>query len=195
MGNMKLVLWIAIFVLTFAGMIAGFYFGKEKILAKTQNAPFLPRTKSHAAAATADTTYDSPMDSLAVVIDGLVAQLSNRIKEIQKRDATIKGLNEQVAALKNENERLKQQMAAMENLKTLKAQHEQRIQDVSKTISSMKVEVLAPILANLPDEVVAIIYDKAKAKDRAKIFSALPPERSGRIVRQIAGEPVEEAAQ
>jgi Mg/Co/Ni transporter MgtE len=76
----------------------------------------------------------------------------------------------------------------------MKLKQEERIQGLSKTISSIKPEVLKPMLANLPDEVVKIIYDKAKVKDRAKIISALPAERSGRIVRQIAGESVGEAA-
>ena len=65
-------------------------------------------------------------------------------------------------------------------------QEEQRLQDLAKMLGSMKPDVLSPILASLPDNLVKIFYYKAKAKDRAKIFNALPADRAGKILTDIA---------
>jgi hypothetical protein len=193
---MKIVIWITLFFLTFIGAIAGVYFAKDTIISKTQKKPAHEESQeeSHALAGDDSTHGGSPVDSLIVVVEGLVSQLSERVKELQERDVTIEDLKSQIAKREAEIGNLKIQLTGLDELQQMKLKQEERIQGLSKTISSIKPEVLKPMLANLPDEVVKIIYDKAKVKDRAKIISALPAERSGRIVRQIAGESVGEAA-
>ncbi|HEX9654733.1 MAG TPA: hypothetical protein VGA99_13575 [bacterium] len=183
---MKMILWISLFFLSFVGMIAGLYFAKDKIHPPTQTQPHAG-SPAHEGSAGPDSSYDSPVDSLSVVTDGLLSQLSERVNDVQERDATIAKLNAQVAMLKKENDSLKKQSANLADLKLLKLKQEERIAELAKTLGAIKADVLSPMLANLPDEVITIIYDKAQAKERTKIFNALPPERSGRILSQIAG--------
>ncbi|TDI87983.1 MAG: hypothetical protein E2O78_00265 [Caldithrix sp.] len=69
-----------------------------------------------------------------------------------------------------------------------KAQEEKKLQEMSKMLGSMKPNVLSPVLANLPDNLVQIFYDKAKSRDKVKIFNALPPDRAVKILKKIVGK-------
>ena len=51
----------------------------------------------------------------------------------------------------------------------------------------MKADVLGPILENLSDQVVKILYDKAKEKDKANLLKSLKPERAGKLMNELAG--------
>ncbi len=187
---MKIVLWASFYLLAFVAMIAGMYMNKDKIYEKTERVPVLNYTTYHEdEAAVQDTTFTESIDSLAVVIEGLLTQLTDYVTELHEKESTISKKNREINKLRQENDILKKQIASSEQEKKSfnKAQEQKRIQDLANTLSSMKPEILGPILANLPDELIKILYDRAKKSEKAVIIKALPPKRAGTIMADMAG--------
>lgn len=185
---MKTLLWFTFYFVTFMLLILGLYYGKDRVLETTSNVPVLNYTKYHQDAALADSSYTEKIDSLAVVVEGMLSEMTEYVSQLQKRDYQIAEKNFELDKLKRENSELMDKIALSEENKKKfnKSQDEKKLKDLAKTLGTMKPDVLAPILANLPDNLVQIFYDKAKAKDRVKIFNALPPDRAGRILTDMA---------
>ncbi|MFQ5649088.1 MAG: hypothetical protein ACE5IY_04020 [bacterium] len=186
---MKIALWISFYFLTFLGLVVGMYLSKDKVVEKTAEVPVFNYTKYHRDAAVKDSTYTEHIDSLAVVVEGLLNQLTEYVSQLQDRDLKIAQQDFEINKLKQQNVELQKLAEKQKKSKTNyhKAQEEKKLQELAKMLGEMKAETLAPILANLPDRLVQIFYDKAKAKDRIKIFKALPPARAGKILKNIAG--------
>ena len=188
---MKIVMWTSFYFLAFVAMIAGMYMNKDKIYEKTEKVPVLNYTTYHEEeeAAVQDTSYTESIDSLAVVIEGLLTQLTDYVTELHEKESTILTKNREINKLRQENDILKKQISSSEQEKKSfsKAQEQKRIQDLANTLSSMKPEILSPILANLPDELIKILYDRAKKSEKAVIIKALPPKRAGTIMADMAG--------
>lgn len=186
---MKTVLWISFYFMAFLAMILGFYYGKDEVVEETKDVPVLNYTKYHTDAQVDDSTYTEKIDSLAVVVEGLLTELSEYVSQLQDRDSRLQEKESQIEKLKRENDKLKAMRAQQkeEKLKFNKAADEKKLQELSKMLGSMKSDVLAPVLKNLPDNLVQILYDKAKPRDRSLIFNALPPDRAGKILTRIAG--------
>jgi len=184
---MKVLLWVSFYFLTFTGLVLGFYFSKDKVVEKTSNIPVLNYTKYHMDAAVKDSTYTEKIDSLAVVVEGLLTEMSEYVSQLQDRDYKIAQRDFEIEKLKRQNAELKKLTEKNEDNKKKfnKEQEEKKLQDLAKMLGSMKPEVLTPILANLPDRLVKIFYDKARAKDRIKIFKALPADRAGKILSEL----------
>jgi len=185
---MKTVLWISFYFITFLAMILGLYYGKDSVMKKTKDVPVLNYSQYHRDAAVEDSSYTEKIDSLAVVVEGMLGELAEYVSQLQDRDFKLAQQQYEIEKLRNENKSLKEEQKKMEEAKVNynKAQEEEKLQDLAKMLGTMKPDVLAPILANLPDNLVQIFYDKAKSRDRAKIFNALPPERAGRILTKMA---------
>ena len=62
------------------------------------------------------------------------------------------------------------------------------IADLAKTLGSLRADDIGPILANLPDDLVQLVYNSARPRDKSKFFNSLSPGRAGRIVRQMVGK-------
>jgi len=186
---MKITLWISFYFLAFVAMVAGIYMSKDKLVEKTQDVPVLNYTDYHRDAMIADTSYVESIDSLAVVIEGLLSELTGYVSQLNERDNLILTKNREINRLRQENAILKKQIAQNETSKIsyTKAQEQKRIQDLANTLSTMKPEVLGPILKNLPDDLIKILFDKAKKNDKAVIFKAMPAERAGAIMAQMTG--------
>jgi len=187
---MKIVMWTSFYFLAFVAMIAGMYMNKDKIYEKTEKVPVLNYTTYHEdEAVVQDSSYTESIDSLAVVIEGLLTQLTGYVTELYEKESTILNKNREINKLQQQNDRLKKQIATGEKEKKSfnKAQEQKRIQDLANTLSSMKPEILKPILANLPDELIKILYDRAKKSEKAVIIKALPPKRAGTIMADMAG--------
>lgn len=185
---MKMVLWISFYFITFMALLLGAYFGKDALFEKTTSVPVLNYTRYHRDAVMQDSSYTEKIDSLAVVVEGMLGELAEYVSQLQDKDFKIAQQRYEIAKLKNENKSLKTTKTKTEEdkVKYNKAQEEKKLQDLAKMLGSMKPNVLAPVLKNLPDRLVQIFYDKAKSKDRVKIFNALPPERVSKILTQIA---------
>jgi flagellar motility protein MotE (MotC chaperone) len=172
----NIIIWTVIFSSTFGGFVATFYFGKDKFtptLSKIQK-PDRPE-----AVPVTDSTSTAAIDSLKLVIDELLKQLSEYIVKTQELEQTVSSQKIEIGDLSAKNDSLRKDI---ENIK----KHSTRIEDLTKTLGAMKPEVLKPILAKLPDEIVQILYVRAKTKDKQKIFSAMPPERAGKLLKEMA---------
>jgi len=177
-----LLIWTLGLTVTFSGFMAAVYLNKDKLYPPaTRSGPdrFDPRW------ARQDSLTRAKIDSLKFVISELLGQL-------QKLVETTKALEDSLWVREEENEHLATTIAGLETtvdslshtIETIKST-QVKVQDLTKTLGAMKVDVLRPIMANLSDEVIQILYDKAKSKDKRKIFSALPPERASRILKHL----------
>lgn len=187
---MKTVLWISVYFMSFLAMIVGLYYSKEQVVENTKAMPLLNYTQYHLDAMVEDTTYTETIDSLAVVVEGLLTELSEYVSQLHDRDFKLRQQRAEIKKLKHENDELTKIKERQQEVKTKfsKAQEEKKLQEMSKMLGSMKPNVLSPVLANLPDNLVQIFYDKAKSRDKAKIFNALPPDRAVKILKKIVGE-------
>lgn len=187
---MKTVLWISLYFMSFLAMIVGLYYSKEQVVENTKAVPVLNYTRYHLDAMVEDTTYTETIDSLAVVVEGLLTELSEYVSQLHDRDFKLRQQRAEIKKLKHENDELTKIKERQQEVKTKfsKAQEEKKLQEMSKMLGSMKPNVLSPVLANLPDNLVQIFYDKAKSRDKVKIFNALPPDRAVKILKKIVGE-------
>ena len=185
---MKIALWISFYLLAFLGMVLGMYYQKDRIIAETEKIPFLDYNQSSADVFVEDSTYYETMDSLAVVIEGLLGEMAGYVKKVSERDYEIHLKDRELKKLKQENEILKQELSKFDENKMAytREQEEKRLQELANTMSTMKTEVLKPILGNMDDEVIKVLYAKAKVRDRAKIVNALDAERAGKIFNEMA---------
>lgn len=186
---MKTVLWISFYFMSFLAMIVGLYYSKEQVVENTKAMPVLNYTRYHLDAMVEDTTYTETIDSLAVVVEGLLTELSEYVSQLHDRDFKLRQQRAEIKNLKHENDELMKIKERQQEVKIKfsKAQEEKKLQEMSKMLGSMKPDVLSPVLANLPDNLVQIFYDKAKSRDKAKIFKALPPDRAVKILKKIVG--------
>lgn len=186
---MKLVLWISFYFLTFLALITGLYMKREKVLEKTSEIPVLNYTRFHHDAQVADSSYTEEIDSLAVVVEGMLSEMTEYVSQLKDRDFKISKLEFEVKKLAQEKKDLQASIDASEKRKESysRAQQEKKLVALAKMLGGMKGETLSPILSNLPDKLIQIFYDKAKAKDRAKIFNSLPPDRAGKILTDMTG--------
>jgi len=176
---MKTALWISFYFLSFLATIVLMYFSRDKILEKTDSVPVLNYTQYHQDAEMADSVYTEHIDSLAVVVEGLLTELTEYVSQLQDRDMKLSQKEFEIKELAKTYEERK--------ISYNKAQEDKKLQDLVKMLGDIEEEALAPILGNLPDRLVQIFYDKARPKDRSKIFNSLPPERAGKILADIAG--------
>jgi len=187
---MKTVLWISVYFMSFLAMIVGLYYSKEQVVENTKAMPVLNYTRYHLDAMVEDTTYTETIDSLAVVVEGLLTELSEYVSQLHDRDFKLRQQRAEIKNLKHENDELMKIKERQQEVKIKfsKAQEEKKLQEMSKMLGSMKPDVLSPVLANLPDNLVQIFYDKAKSRDKVKIFNAMPPDRAVKILKKIVGE-------
>lgn len=186
---MKFFIWVSFYFLSFLGLVVGIYLNKDKIHQNTKEVSGLNYTQYHSDAMIADTSFTESIDSLAVVIAGLLGELTEYVSQVHDRDLKIFNQENEMIKLKHEIEKLKKtnESHEAEKIKFNKAQNNQKLQDIAKTLGAMKAEILRPVLVNLPDDLIQIIYDRANSKNKTKIFNALPPKRAGKILTDMAG--------
>src|SRR3990172_1819600 len=104
---MKIVLWISFYVISFLALIVGMYFARDTVSEKTQNVPMLSYTQYHHDAEVADSSYTEKIDSLAVVVEGLLGEMVEYVTQLQDRDFKLSAQNYEIDKLKMEKEELK----------------------------------------------------------------------------------------
>ncbi|MFQ5705944.1 MAG: hypothetical protein ACE5HO_00755 [bacterium] len=167
-----LLIWTLFFTTTLAGFTAAFYFGRDKILPRSKRSQTLRGLNI----AVDDSASGAGVDSLTMVTNELLTQLKDYVTQAKQNAKVIALQKKQIELLRATNDSLRQQLQSRQLANN-------RIQDLTKTLGAMKVDVLEPILENLPDETIQILYDKAKSKDKEKIFNAVNPKRAGRLLR------------
>ncbi len=185
---MKLLLWVSFYFFAFAGMVAFMYLRKDEVIEKTEEVPVLNYTEYHQNAMIHDdSTYVEKIDSLAAVVGGMLNQLADYVTQLKERDEIILQQKWRLEKVNKNSKELEKTIEELKNFKAKEANNDRELQELSKTLSSMKGDVLGPILENLSDQVVKILYDKATKKDRANLLRSLKPERAGKLMNEIAG--------
>ncbi len=185
---MKLVLWVSFYFIAFAGMVAFMYLRKDTVIEKTEEVPLLNYTEYHRDAFIADdSSYVEKIDSLAAVVGGMLNQMADYVTQLKERDEMILQQKWRLEKVNKNEKELNKKIKELKNFNAKQANNDKELQELSKTLSSMKADVLGPILENLSDQVVKIIYDKAKKRDRTNLLKSLKPERAGKLMNELAG--------
>ena len=163
------------------------YLRKDVVIEKTEEVPFLNYTDYHRDAIIADdSSYVEKIDSLAAVVGGMLNQMADFVTQLRERDQMILQQNWRLEKVNKNEEELKKKIEELKNFNAKQANNDKELQELAKTLSSMKADILGPILENLSDQVVKIIYDKAKKKDRTNLLKSLKPERAGKLMSELA---------
>lgn len=173
----SLILWSVILVSTFVIFGAAFYFARDQIYEK-KAAPQAEKLADTAKRMTTQETSTQRADSLKLVLNGLLKELEANVQENQQLELKLQDKQAEIERLATLNDTLE---AQIERMKTT----EIKVQDLTKTLGSMKTEVLRPILKDLPNKVLEILYDQARSRDKEKIFNAIPPDRASMILKDM----------
>jgi len=185
---MKLVLWVSFYFIAFAGMVAFMYLRKDTVIEKTEEVPFLNYTEYHRDAIIADdSSYVEKIDSLAAVVGGMLNQMADYVIQLKERDEMILQQKWRLEKVNKNEEELKKKIEELKNFNAKQANNDKELQELAKTLSSMKADILGPILENLSNQVVKIIYNKATKRDKANLLKSLKPERAGKLMSELAG--------
>jgi len=202
---MKLVLWVSFYLIAFAGMVSFMYLRKDVVIEKTEEVPFLNYTDYHRDAIIADdssyveteyhrdaiiaddSSYVEKIDSLAAVVGGMLNQMADYVTQLKERDDLILQQKWRLEKVDKNEKELKKKIEELKTFNAKQAHNDKELQELAKTLCSMKADILGPILENLSDQVVKILYDKAKKKDQANLLRSLKPKRAGKLMNELAG--------
>ena len=164
------------------------YLRKDTVIEKTEAVPLLNYTEYHRDAIIADdSSYVEKIDSLAAVVGGMLNQMAEYVTQLKERDEMILQQKWRLEKVNKNEKELKKKIEELKNFNAKAANNDRELQELSKTLSSMKADILGPILENLSDQVVKILYDKAKKKDRVNLLKSLKPKRAGKLMNELAG--------
>lgn len=108
--------------------------------------------------------YKAKNDRLKIQVDSIKIVNAQQKDELQNKDKELKKLAEQL---------------------TGKADKDSRAKDIAKTLSSMKVKKIAPILAKLDDQTVIDIYRQMSSTNRKNILLGLSGERAAKVAKKL----------
>ncbi len=164
------------------------YLRKDTVIEKTEEVTFLNYTEYHRDAIIADdSSYVEKIDSLAAVVGGMLNQMADYVTQLRERDEMILQQKWRLEKVNKNEEELKKKIEDLKNFNAKQANNDKELQELAKTLSSMKADILGPILENLSNQVVKIIYNKAKKRDKANLLKSLKPERAGKLMSELAG--------
>jgi len=170
----KLILWSVLLTFTFLIFAAVFYFARDRIYDKQVSTP----PKETAKRMVTQPASSPQADSLKLVLNGLLKELEQRVEANQQLELKLKEKEAEIERLYVLTDTLKAQIARM-RMTAIK------VQDLTKTLGSMKTDVLRPIFRDLPNDVLQILYDQARSRDKEKIFNAIPPDRASMILKDM----------
>lgn len=104
------------------------------------------------------------IDSLKTHLDSILIVYNKQQARLDAKDKEIKKLLQQLSG---------------------KADRDSRAKDIAKTLSSMKVSKMAPILAKLDDQTVIDIYKQMSSTNRKNILLGLSGERAAKVAKKI----------
>lgn len=120
------------------------------------------------------------------VYNQLKTESDNTKQQLQKKETIIDSLTKVIEFQKAE---FKDKDAEIENLKTKVADKEKQtanIKELAKTFSTMKADEMAPILRNLDDQTVILIYENMSNRVRKNYLLALPSQRAASLAKKLA---------
>ena len=98
-------------------------------------------------------------------IDSLSSLLAQQTLQLEEKEKQIGKLNEELEQSKNE---------------------EKNASDLAKTFSSMKTDEMRPILKNIDDNTVKMIYKNINNRMKKNFLLALTPQRAASLTKQLA---------
>ncbi len=120
----------------------------------------------------------SEKDSLRLVIEDFQEQLKASKQALDSLNALVATLREKTKEKEREIEKL---TASLQG----KADKDQKAKEMAKTLSSMKIKQIAPILNKLDDATIISIYMQTSKPARKNILMALNEERAARITEKL----------
>lgn len=145
-----------------------------------------PKKSVEKTGAVAGKTNDKYVKNLEKKNKKLKEQLENSKNDFAEKDAKIDSLQN---LLSQQQLNLKEQENQIEKLKTdiEKITNEKNnAQDLAKTFSTMKTDEMRPILKNIDDRTVKIIYKNINNRMKKNFLLALTPQRAASLTKQLA---------
>lgn len=99
------------------------------------------------------------------VIDSLKKLLTSQETNLKDKENQIEKLNENLAK---------------------KTSQEENAQNLAKTFASMKTNEMRPILKNIDDKTIRMIYENVNSRMRKNFLLALTPQRAASLTKQLA---------
>ncbi|MFQ5639694.1 MAG: hypothetical protein ACE5IR_17050 [bacterium] len=168
--------------ISFTGFLAAVYLQKDKLFPKTSEDA---ASAAAIAAAIENSKAKAKIDSLTLVLDEILLQLQKHVEKTQELERQVEAKNQELQRLAALNEQMTGRNDSLEQQINIIKATEIKVEDLTKTLGAMKLQVLRPIVQNLSDEVIQILYDRAKNKDKQKIFSSLPPKRASQVLKHM----------
>jgi flagellar motility protein MotE (MotC chaperone) len=137
-------------------------------------------------------THSARKDSLAISQSKTFLAVQNERAEVEKEREKLRDQQEHITMLNEELEALKEELSLrkkeIEGLVSQTASLEQkRIKDLSKVYGAMRAPEAAAILETLDDALVGkILMNLSDDRQKAKILSALTPEKATRVSNRLS---------
>ncbi|MBN4081297.1 hypothetical protein JYT44_02920 [Caldithrix abyssi] len=120
-------------------------------------------------------------------IDTLDSQILDLKSQFFFSGLKVDSLNEQLSFKDAMIEGYKKEIQNLNDTLLALNQQKGRIKELAKTYESMKPNEMKPILANLEDEIIMVIYNQMSSRSRKLIFQALEKKRAAEITKKLAG--------
>ncbi len=117
-------------------------------------------------------------DSLVQVIDDYEKEIDRQKKELDSLKQVLAEKNDQLGTSQKEIEKL---TVELKN----KGDQDVRAKSMAKTLSSLTLKKMAPILNKLDDETIILIYNQTSRSARKNILMALSEDRAAKITRKL----------
>lgn len=111
------------------------------------------------------TTVKNDIGKSSAVIDSLQNLLASQETSLSEKESRIEKLNESL---------------------TKKETQEKSAQDLAKTFASMKTDEMRPILKNIDDKTIRMIYENVNSRMKKNFLLALTPQRTASLTKQLA---------
>lgn len=126
-----------------------------------------------------------------------VKNLEKRYKKLQTeleksktnfslKDTKIDSLKKLVTLLETNLDNSKNQIKKLDDKLTKTENEEKNGQDLAKTFASMKSEEMRPILKNIDDKTIKMIYKNINNRMKKNFLLALTPQRAASLTKQLA---------
>jgi len=116
----------------------------------------------------------------------LQKELTTIKKDIGKSSSVIDSLQKILASKESSLSEQKNQIEKLSESLTQKETQEKSAQDLAKTFSSMKTDEMRPILKNIDDRTIRMIYENVNSRMRKNFLLALTPQRAASLTKQLA---------
>lgn len=112
---------------------------------------------------------------------------SDKLKlQIQKKDTIIDSLSKLITSQETEFKIKNNKIEELTNKLSDKNEQTENAKELAKTFATMKTDEMAPILKNLDDETIILIYENMSNRVRKNYLLALSSQRAASLTKKIA---------